>query len=97
MRRGGRAPAGIAVQIAQYLGNIARKSVAHGLIASRSDDNVQVGSCDMGDNDHEPDPDDDEDRDPDETPETPLDEPQPTPVQDPPSEPIQVPYVVRGA
>jgi hypothetical protein len=69
--------------------------MAHGLIASRSDDNVQVGSFGRGDTNHEPDPDDDEDDgDPDDTPETPLDEPQPTPIQDPPPEPIQVPYVV---
>jgi hypothetical protein len=66
--------------------------LAQRLIASPSEENVQVRigrTWELQDHDKK-----DHDT-PDEAPETPPDEPQPTPVDEPPAEP-QVPYVVGG-
>jgi hypothetical protein len=66
--------------------------LAQRLIASPSEENVQVRigrTWELQDHDKK------NDDTPDEAPETPPDEPQPTPVDEPPAEP-KVPYVVGG-
>jgi hypothetical protein len=80
---------GLSPYLAAQQGLKSAQGLAQRLIASPSEENVQVRFGELQDHDKN------DDDTPDETPETPPDEPQPTPIDEPPAEP-KVPYVVGG-